>query len=52
MVVETAQDVAADVQVEGIMGSTVEEVGRLDELGAQGVEADLRRLQMPVETFR
>ena len=51
MVVETTQDVAANVQVERIMGSAVEQVGRLDQLRAQRVEADLRCLQVPVETF-
>ena len=52
MVVETVQDVATDVQVEGIVGSAVEQVRRLDEFWTQRVEADLWHLEVPVEAFR
>lgn len=51
MVIEALQDVSADMKVEGVPGGSVEKVSGLCQLWPQGVEPDIRGLQLPVVTL-
>ena len=44
MVVETGQDVSANMQIEWILGCSVQEVGALYQLRSERVELDIRGL--------